>query len=71
MLIDVAVACSKNFMYVQQMQSRQAQIQEETYFRGMRILQENPDLTQGELTEKLGVSFGGLNYSLKPLMCKG
>jgi EPS-associated MarR family transcriptional regulator len=51
--------------------SRQAQIQEDTYFRVMRILQENPDLTQRELAEKLGVSVGGLNYCLKALMGKG
>ena len=53
------------------MTSRQAQIQEDTYFRLMRILQENPDLTQRELAEKLGVSVGGLNYCLKALMDKG
>jgi EPS-associated MarR family transcriptional regulator len=53
------------------MTSRQAEIQEDTYFRVMRILQENPDLTQRELAEKLGVSVGGLNYCLKALMDKG
>jgi len=53
------------------MTSRQAQIQEDTYFRVMRILQENPDLTQRELAEKQGVSLGGLNYCLKALMDKG
>jgi EPS-associated MarR family transcriptional regulator len=53
------------------MTSRQAHIQEETYFRAMRILQENPDPTQRELAEKLGVSVGGLNYCLKDLMDKG
>ena len=37
----------------------------------MRILQDNPDLTQRELAEKLGVSVGGLNYCLKALMGKG
>ncbi|VVD60317.1 MarR family transcriptional regulator [Pandoraea iniqua] len=37
----------------------------------MRILSENPDLTQRELAEKLGVSVGGLNYCLKSLMEKG
>jgi len=37
----------------------------------MRILQENPDLTQRELAEQLGVSVGGLNYCLKALMEKG
>jgi transcriptional regulator with XRE-family HTH domain len=43
------------------MTSRQAQIQEDTHFRIMRILQENPDLTQRELAERLGMSVGGLN----------
>ncbi len=51
--------------------SRQAQIQEDTYFRVMRILQENPDFTQRELAEKLGVSLGSLNYCLNALMDKG
>jgi EPS-associated MarR family transcriptional regulator len=53
------------------MTSRQAQIQEDTYFRVMLILQENPDLTQRELADRLGVSVGGLNYCLKALMDKG
>jgi EPS-associated MarR family transcriptional regulator len=37
----------------------------------MRILQENPDFTQRELAEKLGISVGGLNYCLQALMEKG
>lgn len=53
------------------MTSRQAKLQEDTYFRVMRILQENPDLTQRELAEKLGISVGGPNYCLKALMEKG
>lgn len=53
------------------MQSRQAKLQEDTYFRVMRILQNNPDLTQRELAEKLGISVGGLNYCLKALTEKG
>lgn len=53
------------------MTSRQAKLQEDTYFRVMRILQENPDLTQRELAEKLGVSVGGLNYCIKALSEKG
>jgi EPS-associated MarR family transcriptional regulator len=53
------------------MTSSQAKIQEDTYFRIMRILQENSDLTQRELAEKLGMSVGGLNYCLKALIDKG
>lgn len=53
------------------MTSRQAKLQEDTNFRVMRILEENPDLTQRELAQKLGVSVGGLNYCLKALVEKG
>lgn len=53
------------------MTSRQAKLQEDTYFRVLRILQDNPDMTQRELAEKLGISVGGLNYCLKALMEKG
>lgn len=53
------------------MTSRQTKLQEDTYFRVMRILQENPDITQRELAEKLGISVGGVNYCLKALIEKG
>jgi EPS-associated MarR family transcriptional regulator len=53
------------------MTSRQVQIEEETHFRIMRILQDNPDLTQRELAEKLNMSVGGLNYCLNALIDKG
>lgn len=44
---------------------------EETSYRVLLLLQENPDLTQRELAEKLGVSVGGVNYCLKALVDKG
>ena len=53
------------------MTSRQANIQEDTHFRIMHILQKNPDLTQRELAKKLGMSVGGLNYCLNALIDKG
>jgi len=53
------------------MTSRQTKTHEDTHFRIMRILQENPDLTQRELAEKLGISVGGLNYCLNALIDKG
>lgn len=34
-------------------------------------MQGNPDLTQRELADKLGMSVGGLNYCLKALIDKG
>ena len=53
------------------MTSRQAKTQEDTNFRVMRILQDNPDITQRELAQQLGISVGGLNYCLKALVEKG
>ena len=53
------------------MTNRQSSLQEDTHFRIMRILEENPDLTQRELASKLGMSVGGLNYCLKALIDKG
>lgn len=49
----------------------QKTLSEETTYRVMQLLQENPDLTQRELAEKLGVSVGGVNYCLKALVDKG
>lgn len=51
--------------------SRPAKIQEETHFRIMRLLQDNPDLTQRELANRLGISVGSLNYCLNALIDKG
>ena len=53
------------------MTSRQSKLQEDTYFRVMGILQDNPNLTQRELADKLGLSLGGLNYCLRALIDKG
>jgi EPS-associated MarR family transcriptional regulator len=46
-------------------------MRKETYLKVMRLLQENPDLTQRELAEQLGMSVGSVNYCLKALMEKG
>lgn len=35
------------------------------------MLQDNPDMTQREIAEKLGISTSGLNYCLKALIGKG
>ena len=53
------------------MTSRRSQLQEDTNFRVLRMLQENPDMTQREIAEKLGVSTSGLNYCLNALIDKG
>lgn len=53
------------------MTSRRSQLQEDTYFRVLRMLQANPDMTQREIAEELGISTSGLNYCLKALIDKG
>ena len=53
------------------MTSRRSKLQEDTYFRVLRMLQDNPDMTQRELAEALGVSLGAANYCLKALVEKG
>jgi EPS-associated MarR family transcriptional regulator len=54
-----------------QVTSRQNNMQQDTYFRVMRLLEANPDLTQRQLADALGVSVSGLNYCLKALIQKG
>jgi EPS-associated MarR family transcriptional regulator len=51
--------------------SRRSQLQEDTYFRVLRMLQDNPDMTQREIAERLGVSTSGMNYCLNALIDKG
>jgi len=46
-------------------------IQDEVHLRVLRLLQENPELSQRALAERLGVSLGSVNYQLKALVEKG
>lgn len=45
--------------------------QEELRFKILRLLQENPDLTQRELAKRVGISLGAVNYSLRALIERG
>ena len=51
--------------------SLRIQQQEDNTFRVLHLLQANPDLTQREIAERLGLSTSGLNYCLKALIDKG
>ena len=53
------------------MTSRRAKLQEDTNFRLMQLLHENPHMSQREMASALGLSFGGINYCLKALIDKG
>jgi MarR family transcriptional regulator, temperature-dependent positive regulator of motility len=43
-------------------------IDPDVHFRLLHLLEEEPNLTQRELAEKLGISLGGVNYCLKALI---
>jgi EPS-associated MarR family transcriptional regulator len=51
--------------------SKRNKLQEDTHFRVLRLLQENPEMSQRELAEAVGVSVGGINYVLSALIDKG
>lgn len=51
--------------------TRQQQLQEDTHFRVLSLLEQNPEMSQRDLAKALHVSLGGLNYSLKALMERG
>jgi EPS-associated MarR family transcriptional regulator len=53
------------------MHDRRTKLNEDKYFRLMRILEATPDLSQREMAKALGVSFGGINYCLNALVDKG
>jgi EPS-associated MarR family transcriptional regulator len=51
--------------------SHHSKSQEDRYFRIMRLVGEQPHVSQRELAEKVGISLGALNYCLKALIDKG
>ncbi|MFA7587139.1 MAG: MarR family EPS-associated transcriptional regulator [Novosphingobium sp.] len=53
------------------MTSKRSKLQEDTHFRVLRLLQENPEMTQRGLAEAVGVSVGGMHYVLNALIDKG
>ncbi|NKX40581.1 MarR family EPS-associated transcriptional regulator [Rhodobacteraceae bacterium R_SAG2] len=53
------------------MTSKRTKLQEDTHFRVLRLLQENPEMSQRELAEAVGVSVGGIHYVLNGLIDKG
>ena len=46
-------------------------MQEDTHFRVLRLLHENPEMSQRKLAVAVGVSVGGMHYALNALIDKG
>ena len=51
--------------------TRLQKLQEDTHFRVLSLLANNPDMSQRDLAKVLGVSLGGINYSLRALIDRG
>lgn len=51
--------------------SRRSKLQEDTHFRVLRLLQDNPEMSQRELARAAGISVGGIHYVLNALIEKG
>lgn len=45
--------------------------QEDTRFRVLRLLEENPEISQRQIADALGISLGGVNYCVRALADKG
>lgn len=46
-------------------------LQEDVRFRLLRLLQDNPELSQRQLAQAVGISVGGVHYVLKALIDEG
>lgn len=53
------------------MTSKRSKLQEDTHFRLLRLLQNNPEMSQRELAAAVGISVGGTHYVLNALIEKG
>ena len=48
-----------------------SKVREEAHFQILRHLHENPQLSQREIGERVGISVGAVNYCLRALMDRG
>ncbi|MCC5975508.1 MAG: MarR family EPS-associated transcriptional regulator [Rubellimicrobium sp.] len=53
------------------MPSQRSKLQEDVRFRVLRLLQEDPNRSQRELADALGISTGSVHYVLSALVEKG
>lgn len=53
------------------MPSRRDATQEDARFRILRILQQNPEMSQRELSDAVGIGLGSVNYCINAMVEKG
>lgn len=66
-----AVACQKQVEALKTPMNRANAISDDTRFRVLRLIEENPQASQREIAAALGLSLGGVNYCLRALVGKG
>lgn len=53
------------------MTTQRDKLREDVQFRILRLLQDNPKMSQRELAKAVGLSTGGIHYVLRALLAKG
>ena len=53
------------------MAEQRSKAQEDVRFRVLRLLQENPEMSQRDIAVAVGISVGGVHYRLNALIDKG
>ena len=53
------------------MTNKRSKLQEDTRFRVLRLLDDNPEMSQREMAKAVGVSVGAMHYVLNALIEKG
>ena len=53
------------------MAGKRAKLQEDARFRVLRLLQQNPEMSQRELADAVGVGLGSVNFCINALVKKG
>lgn len=53
------------------MAGRRGELQEDARFRILRLLQQNPEMSQRDLADAVGIGLGSVNYCLNALVEKG
>lgn len=53
------------------MAGQRSKTQEDVRFRVLRLLQENPEMSQRDIADVVGISVGGVHYCLNALIEKG
>lgn len=53
------------------MAGRRGEVQEDVRFRVLRLLQENPEMSQRDLADAVGISLGSMHYCVNALVDKG